>query len=176
MEHIRHKQMSSPLRRDHMLSLILYTGGYCNYDLCSSQRNGDYIKWKWFDFCLYQAIEKLSIRESGSFSVYSGLNHVKMDQKQLKRGWFSTYVSTSWKKEVSQTFMSGTGMMIQIDKSFKDSLVQSCCDVSWISKFQDECEILFSRHIITLNYYDGFKCSVLNESNGIQTVLLSEKK
>ena len=31
--------------RDKMLALVLYTGCDCNYDLCSSQRNGDYNKW-----------------------------------------------------------------------------------------------------------------------------------
>eukprot|EP01083_Nonionella_stella_P045837 122868_1 len=52
----RHKQMGKPLTRDLMLSLILYTGCECNFDLCASQRHDDYNKWKWFDYCLYEAI------------------------------------------------------------------------------------------------------------------------
>eukprot|EP01084_Bolivina_argentea_P167800 291140_1 len=72
MMHIRHRVINAPLMRDHMLSLVLYTSGECNYDLCSSQRNGDYKKWKLFDYCLYWAIRTLSELECGSFSVFSG--------------------------------------------------------------------------------------------------------
>eukprot|EP01084_Bolivina_argentea_P179121 309539_1 len=54
----RHKIMGSPLNRAEMLSLLLYTGGESNYDLCKSHRNGDYVKWKWFDYNLYNAIAK----------------------------------------------------------------------------------------------------------------------
>eukprot|EP01083_Nonionella_stella_P008478 24467_1 len=59
----RHKQMDKPLNRGQMLALILYTGCECNYDLCASQRDGDYNKWKWFDYCLWWAIRTLSQRE-----------------------------------------------------------------------------------------------------------------
>eukprot|EP01084_Bolivina_argentea_P015317 28630_1 len=78
MECVRHKAMCLPLNRAQMLALILYTGCDCNYDLCSSQRDGKYDKWKWFDYCLYKAIELLSERESGKFNVYRGLNNVKL--------------------------------------------------------------------------------------------------
>eukprot|EP01084_Bolivina_argentea_P259889 438713_1 len=50
MQDLRHKHIDSPLNRGEMLSLILYTGYDCNYDLCKSQRNGDFSKWKWFDY------------------------------------------------------------------------------------------------------------------------------
>eukprot|EP01084_Bolivina_argentea_P282502 483583_1 len=53
INHHRHKLVQSPLNRSEMLSLILYTGCDCNYDLCASQRNGNFGKWKWFDYCLY---------------------------------------------------------------------------------------------------------------------------
>eukprot|EP01084_Bolivina_argentea_P163829 284937_1 len=59
----RHKLMGSPLNRAEMLSIILYTGGECNYDLCKSQGVGDYVKWKWFDYLLFNAIRNLSLRE-----------------------------------------------------------------------------------------------------------------
>eukprot|EP01084_Bolivina_argentea_P052218 95931_1 len=45
LKHPRHIAMKSPLNRAEMLSLILYTGCDCNYDLCKSERNGDYKKW-----------------------------------------------------------------------------------------------------------------------------------
>eukprot|EP01084_Bolivina_argentea_P114311 203543_1 len=72
MESKRHKSINSPLNRGEMLSLIMYTGCDCNYDLCGSQRKGNYNKWKWFDYCLWNAIRKLSQKESGSFGVYTG--------------------------------------------------------------------------------------------------------
>eukprot|EP01084_Bolivina_argentea_P184388 318016_1 len=65
LKHPRHTKISSPLRRDHMLAFLLYTAGDCNYDLCQSQRQKNYEKWKWFDFCLYEGIEKLSAMETG---------------------------------------------------------------------------------------------------------------
>eukprot|EP01084_Bolivina_argentea_P258427 435671_1 len=68
----RHRRMGSPLNRSEMLSLLLYTGGDCNYELCKSQRSGDYNKWKWFDYCLYNAIHKLCKREYGSYKIYTG--------------------------------------------------------------------------------------------------------
>eukprot|EP01084_Bolivina_argentea_P304097 525120_1 len=157
-----------------MLSLILYTGCDCNYDLCSSQRNEDYDKWKWFDYCLWNAIYKLSERESGSFNVYSGLNKVKLNKKSIKNGYFVTYVSTSWSKDVAKSFMSGDGMMIQINKEFMSNENVICCDVSWISKFPDECEILFVRSVYK-DGWDGFKCKVLDELEGVQTISLSKK-
>eukprot|EP01084_Bolivina_argentea_P104696 187458_1 len=70
---MRHKRMGSPLNKAEMLSLLLYTGGECNFDLCKTQRNGDYKKWKWFDYCLYNAIHKLSKREYGLYKIYTGL-------------------------------------------------------------------------------------------------------
>ncbi len=43
MEHPTHKEMCEPLKRvpHYMLALILYTGGDSNYDLGTSQRNGN---------------------------------------------------------------------------------------------------------------------------------------
>eukprot|EP01084_Bolivina_argentea_P236217 397244_1 len=79
MNHIRHQKMGKPLRRDFMLSLVLYTGCECNYDLCKTQRNGNYKKWQWFDYCLHKAIGTLSHYEKGSsYKLYSGLNSVKL--------------------------------------------------------------------------------------------------
>eukprot|EP01084_Bolivina_argentea_P280266 479276_1 len=63
---LRHKKMGSPLNKAEMLALLLYTGGDVNYDLCRSQRNGNYSRWIWFDYCLYFAVSKLSKREYGS--------------------------------------------------------------------------------------------------------------
>ena len=127
---------------------VYYTGCDCNYDLCASQRKSDYRKWKFLDLCLYNAVEKLSNKEGGAFPVFSGLSGVKMHEKMIDNGFFVTYVSTSWKKQVSEVFMGGNkGMIIEIDKEYKGNKDIYCCDVSWISKFPDECEVLFARSL-----------------------------
>ena len=148
-----------------------YLGGECNYDLCKTQRNGDYTKWKWFDLCLYNAIGELAGKERGKFPVFSGVGGLKLDSKVIAEGHFITYTSTSWKKDVATSFMNGKGMMIRIDPDYKDF---AGCDVSWISKFPDECEILFSR---STGYprKNNWKCQVIDESSGIQTVVLKKR-
>ena len=110
--------------------------------------------------------------EKGSFTVYSGLCSVKLNKKSVEGGYFVTYVSTSWRKEVATGFMAGEGMLIQIDKKFKNDSMVYCCDVSWISKFPDECEILFARAVNGV--WDQFTCKVLDDVNGVQTVALSK--
>ncbi len=67
--------------------------------------------------------------------------------------------------------MKDNGMIIEIDSSFKENDWVHCCDVSWISKFSDECEILFQRGGDI--YEKSFRCNVVDESNGIQTVALT---
>eukprot|EP01084_Bolivina_argentea_P266889 452858_1 len=175
MQSKQHKLRGSPLDKGQMLSLVLYTDeNNCNYDLCKSQRNGDFRKWKWFDYCLYKAIYKLSSSEDGAFDVYSGLTNVQLNKKSVQCGYFTTYTSTSWNKTVAKKFMGDKGMIIKIDTSYKNSYRVKCCNVSWISPFPDECEILFSRHENSV-FNRGFNCEVLDQNDGIQTVVLSKK-
>lgn len=202
MNHQRHILVGSPLTRDEMLGLVLYTGldflvhsqicksleilyaiyigCDCNYDLCAAQRSGEYHKWKWFDYCLYWGIDKLSFKEKGEFKVYTGLSGVKLREK-MSSGYFVTYVSTSWRKEVSKAFMKGNqGMLIEIDGKYKDHWGVLCSDVSWISKFPDECEVLFARSImpITMHFLfgcDKMTCTIADESDGVQTVILKHQ-
>eukprot|EP01084_Bolivina_argentea_P216131 367194_1 len=174
--HIRHKQMNWPLRHDHILALLLYTGCDCNYDLCSEQRKGNYEKWKWFDFILYEAIEFLSECEVASYKLYSGLSKVKLDKKEVRDGCFRTYVSTSWVKNVALSFMDidsgGHGMVLEFDKSIRRGFV--CCDVSWLSKFPDECEVLIGRSGLIRYNQNAFSLKILDENNGIQTVSVNQ--
>ena len=62
------------------------------------------------------------------------------------------------------------GMIIEIDKKFKDGKFIYCCDVSWISKFPNECEILFARSLQTVA--QSFRCRIKDESRGVQTVMM----
>mgnify|MGYP005653782385 CR=1 FL=1 len=142
--------------------------------MCASQRKGDYAKWKWFDYCLYWGIYFLSDRESGSFSVFSGLGGVQMERKHIDEGYFATFVSASWREDVARKFMGkGKGMLIRIDGEFKNDDNIHCCDVSWLSKFPDEAEVLFARS------WGGwvvgrFKCTVVDSALGVQTVRLGK--
>eukprot|EP01084_Bolivina_argentea_P041254 76118_1 len=142
---VRHKQMGSSLNKSEMLSIVLYTGSDANYDLCQKQRNGDYETWKWFDYCLYNAIHKLSKREYGEYKIYTGLKNVKLDKKYIECGYFTTYVSTSWDKDIALQFIQNEGMLIEIDNNFRENAI--CCDVSWISRYGYESEILIARSI-----------------------------
>eukprot|EP01084_Bolivina_argentea_P057261 104649_1 len=170
LSHIRHKQMGNPLRKDHMLAMLLYTGCECNYDLCSSQRSGNYQKWKWFDYCLFNAIKEIRFKETGCYKLYSGLNKVKLNKKEVLMGYFQTYTSTSWIRDVAVSFMEDEGMIIEIDEKIRNWFV--CCDVSWISKFCDESEILIARSHQHGN--NNFSLSILDEQNGMQTVSLTQ--
>ena len=78
--------MGSPLNQPEMLAIILYTGGSSNYDLCKSQRDGNYTKWRWFDYYLYHAIHKLSKREEGSYKIYTGLSSKKLPDNIIEIG------------------------------------------------------------------------------------------
>ena len=143
--------------------------------MCKSQRNGNYVKWKWFDKCLFTAIQKLSARESGKYPVYSGLNGVKLSKRVIKGAYFKTYTSSSWQEAVANSFMEGKGMMIKIDESFRKSFGSVCCDVSWISKFGvQESEVLIARG--TSND-ESFELRVIDHGQGndeVQIVLLSK--
>ena len=122
-----------------------------------TQRAGDYAKWKWFDRCLSSAIYKLSQSEPAPLPVYSALHETS--KRATESGRFRTYVSTTRAKEVATQFMGGfqRGFQSQtprdelclheIDEAFKNQHNLVCCDVSWISKWTDELEILFARSL-----------------------------
>ena len=75
-------------------------------------------------------------------------------------------------KKVAKKFIGDDkGMIIQIDEKYRSNRFIPCCDVSWISKFPDECEILIARST-SLRHNNNFSLSILDEQNGIQTVSL----
>jgi hypothetical protein len=66
--------------------------------------------------------------------------------------WFhpSTFSSCTWDKAVAENFAGGEGSItILDDDAAGDALFTRCnaADVSWISKFPDECEILFGKGV-----------------------------
>ncbi len=137
MECERHKLMGQPLDKGEMLSLVIcpwflfdrrssfkwkhgntvdiHTSCEANYALSRSQRNGDYSKWKFLDLCLYDAISVLSEFESFEFPLYCGVANVSMTDKRIDKGYFSSYVSTSFDREVAESFcrQQATGLMFE---------------------------------------------------------------
>ena len=161
-DHIKHKEYGKPLRRVGLLALILYTCGDCNYDLARCHRNRNYDKWAIFDGYLRYAIEKLHHKEDKSIltnmKLYSGLKKVEMKTKLLENCYFPTFVSTTYDKEISMEFIKNDdkreGMLIEFAKDTVNQFV--CCNVTWISKFPHECEILIARN-------DGIGAGGLND-------------
>eukprot|EP01084_Bolivina_argentea_P133093 234870_1 len=163
LKHKRHIAMGSPLNKPLMLAVILYTGCDCNYDLCSSQRNNNYKKWVILDYCLQKAVETLSEAEYGYFPVYTGVGNAMMEWKGKdieQWGALCTFTSTTWDKEVAKAFCGPQGMMIALQSQFRID----GCDVSWISKFPNEKEILFPPAIST-----SFRC--VSQKNKMQYIV-----
>eukprot|EP00483_Globobulimina_turgida_P001131 UN01133 len=167
LEHPRHLAMGAPLNYGEMLAMILYTGCDSNYDLCASLRNGNASKWKWFDYCLDIAISKLSQWEIGYYPVYSGINNVMLNKREIKNGFFKSYVSASRNAQIAASFKGESGILIEIESR----KLFTCCDVSWISKFPNEEEVLFAF------YGTGTKwnAKIINQTKDNQKILISKQ-
>eukprot|EP01083_Nonionella_stella_P110780 324404_1 len=176
MNHPHHKRIGCPLYEYHILALLLYTGCTCNHDLCLSQRNGDYEKWKVLDWCLNSAIRRTSPFERGTFKVWSAVCGVQFDQKEISLGYLPTFTSTSYNRQVAEGFAGGEGALLELDEELRSQW--PCCDVSWISDFP-EYEILFSRlppNTYNGECYYGLQYRVVDNNNGIQIVSVKLKK
>ena len=156
MNHERHKKMGCPLSVYQMLSIILYCNGKCNHNLCESQRDDTWEKkWEYFDVGLDTAIHELSRHEIHEENIYTGLAGIFLDVNQLYcRGlgsltfYFKTYVSFTRDLRVATEFRGGEGLIIGVNLyqswMWMDKNNVRACDVSWISKFPHEQEILVS--------------------------------
>ena len=163
MNHEKHQQMDNILFKAQMLSLILYCNGTVDGNLSSCQRDGTYIKkWPMFDSLLNSGIIELSKYEIHDENIYSGLNGALLDFYQLYRQanfscllHFKSNVSFTKDLNVAYQFRGAEGMVLGIN--LKQSLEEdifghgiksriSACDVSWISRFPLEQEVLISRH------------------------------
>ena len=91
---------------------------------------------KWFDSCLYHAIQISNEDETGCYKLYTGLHKVQLNKRSIKNGYL-------WHMLVPHGFWMTEGMIIEIDKESRDWFI--CCDVSWISKFPNDCEIFIAR-------------------------------
>ena len=155
MQHERCKQCLYYLPPAYILALLLYCNGSCNYDLCKSQIDGSYqTKWQCFDGFLNLAIAALGAGEMHYENLYSGLCNVKLDIKKLYLNTqnnlkFKTTVSFSSDINVAKEFRGAEGIILGLNMS-RDTWYNryesfSACDVSWLSKYPTETEVVVAR-------------------------------
>ena len=164
MKHEKHAKTNYILSEVEMLSLILYCNGECNHHLAKCQRDDTYIqKWPIFDTVLNWAIVSLSNFESHEENIYTGLSGVLLDIYQIyKQGrysyflYFKSNISFTRDLNVAYEFRGYEGLILGLNIKqcceediwgflTKDTAIPHACDVSWISKFPTEQEVLVSR-------------------------------
>ena len=153
VNHSRHKKMGCPLHMGQMLALILYCNGDCNYDLCLSQRNNTCDKkWPMFDYLLNDAINILSRFEEHWENIYTGVCGIfyKFTNDYCIRDivFCKANVSFTTDLQIAKQFRGSSGMIIGLNLKRSFAAIRgefSACDVSWISKYPNEKEILVSR-------------------------------
>ncbi len=144
--------MGCPLKNlpEAILAILLYTGGKCTYPFCEAQRAGDYKTWKFLDKFLANGIARLGSCERFKYPLFSGLKTVKFEKDLGRFPCFATYVSASKSKDVAISFRGNDGTLLTFPEGFKGIYPSwrvdgMCCDVSWLSKFEEEMEVLFTR-------------------------------
>ena len=149
MYHSRHSMMGYPLSCVEMLALMLYCDGECNYDLGKSQRSHTVMKkWPYFHCLLHEAIKTLSPFEIHYEHIYSGICGVSFQiDNEAKHATFKTNVSFSTDLNVALQFRGHSGMVIGMNMKrivTNEVCTESvdACDVSWISTYDIEKEIL----------------------------------
>lgn len=142
MKHPQHKALGYPLNKAKMLSIVLYTGCECNWYLSEATRTGEWDKWPVFERILSGAIRRLSYREYGEYPVYCGIKGVMdfgLSDGKSKVVTLRTFTSTSWDIEQAKDYCGGKGMIL----GFTSEVRRFGANVSWISKFGFEKEVLF---------------------------------
>ena len=77
--------------------------------------------------------------------MYSGFHGIQLKHYSLNNCLFIDYTSSSVFREVSEEFINSNGMLLVIDSSLRKEYKMFSCDVSWISDFPKEYEVLFAR-------------------------------
>ncbi|CAE8710393.1 unnamed protein product [Polarella glacialis] len=172
MDHPIHVMIGTPLRQCHIMAVLLYTGTDCQTDLHQCHRMGNFRKWPVFRAMLNTAIRILQPSEaqvpqnSIPDFVYAGFHSVSpMAESEFE---YCDFLSTAARRAVAETrrFLGSQGTLFKIRRGNAIS-----ADVSWISKFPHEEEILFSPLYVTKESqehgsyldFDGnrFTCTVL---------------
>ena len=169
--------MGQPLSKSHILSIILYCNQGMSPNLTNSQMNGnrnEMNKYIVFDYCLFWAItilnqftlfddEKFDDRNNKlKLILYSGAGVIFKGKKNSMIE-FITHTSFSLNFETAKKFAiegkndQNEATILRLN-CFKGIV---CCDVSWMSKFDSEMEILVRRHCGT-KYLGQFKTDEYN--------------
>ena len=149
MFHSRHKLMGYPLSCDEMLALMLCCDGECNHDLRKSQRSYTVMKkWPYFHCILNMAIKTLSKFEIHYEHIYTGICGVFFEtNNEVTHVGFQKNVSFSTDLNVALQYRGDSGMVIGVNvkRTFNNPFMMDrfdVCDVSWISSFVCDKEIL----------------------------------
>ncbi len=152
MDHPIHISMGRPLNWGEMLAIVLYTGCDLTYGFSNDMRSyGAAPIWKWRFFCqsLHYAVlclweasesEKIDMKTI----VYSGLEGTVVENHEIDNFWFKTFVSWSVDKKVAASFKGGVQTSGIVFESPLESLFFLAADVSWISRFPHEKEMLMT--------------------------------
>ncbi|ETO31224.1 hypothetical protein RFI_05897 [Reticulomyxa filosa] len=149
-----HKQMGYPLQLWNICAILLYCGKSCNVQFSYDQIKFRHHIWPFMDYYLQEAIMILhrhERREESEMELYCGLKGVRLKNiKEIKSGSFISHVSTSDDIQVAQRFRSNQGCILHFHPSMRRARGILSCDVSWISPFKYEREILFARSYLSL--------------------------
>ncbi|ETO29215.1 hypothetical protein RFI_07913 [Reticulomyxa filosa] len=144
-----HKHMGYPLQLENICAILLYCGKPCNVQFSYDQIQFRHHNWPYLDHYLQQAIavlHKHERREESETELYSGLKGVRLENiKEIKEGFFISYLSTSDNIQVAQMYRSDQGCILHFHPSMRRTGGIKSCDVSWISPYKHEREILFAR-------------------------------
>ena len=149
LRHSRHEMIGKPLAAYPvlLLALILYTGDGSTCDLSYSSRINDFTKWPVFLRCVETGIFLLSKFERfNNVKMYAGLCDAKLrvdndgDETEHQVPRLRSFATTLG---VAKGFRGyeGTILGIHLDDSNNDNYC--CADVSWISEYPGEKEVLF---------------------------------
>ena len=194
LRHSEHESLGKPLKFEEMLALVLYTGCDCYKDLRKYQyehagRNiyrREPSEWCCFDRALDSAVRKLGAAQLAKYGpsrglpskyAYHGTNWCKVSVRgrwMLPNreytepvGELPTFTSFSTSRDVALFFSKGKGSIARVDMTLaRDS--DLFCDVTWISKFPQEQEVLFHRN----SYFEVVEETRKMSQDGIEEVEL----
>ena len=109
--------------------------------------------WNIFSELLNAGIYIISSYESYDGFIYSGLNNVYFNENIKNYHVFPSFQSFTIDKSIAIEFRGNKGCII-VEKLTPNN--RATCDVSWISLFEDEKEILYQR---------GFPIDTLRRNN-----------
>ncbi|ETO20139.1 hypothetical protein RFI_17081, partial [Reticulomyxa filosa] len=173
-----HKQMGYPLQLHEICAILLYCGKSCNVEFSYDQTQFQYSKWKYLDTWSQNAIIILHSHEEESIELYCGLRGVRLEnEKEIKEGYFISHVSTSDDIQIAKMYRSDQGCILHFHPSMRRAQGTYSCDVSWISPFKHEREILFARSyadpVSDENKSMKWCAKIENENENTQIILLT---